>query len=257
MRMIRVFAAWLTAAVTMSASVSGLWHVAYDVAKMGELGAVAIVAGFDVTAVIAGLRVVERPKDVGGWIMLVALAAVSASAQIAASDPTLEWWRLLHGAPSVVSIWTLHGAVGEGRSEKTAAAAKKPTARKSPKVDSRDTHPVAPEVTSSQAPRTAPESPQSAASQVGAGDLETVARRVGGDLGVTRESSDDVLVKLVTRAASEGGVTLADLGVPRVRKACAAAGCGIGADRAKRVLSQARERPPIHAVPSLDVKTGS
>lgn len=130
MRAIRIVAAWLTAAVTMTASVTGLWHVAYDVAEMGELGAVAIVAGFDVTAVIAGLRVVERPKDIGGWVMLVALAALSAAAQIAASDPHLGWWRLLHGAPSVVSIWTLHGAVGEGQAGK---AREEPPAKPKPK----------------------------------------------------------------------------------------------------------------------------
>lgn len=133
MRTIRIVAAWLIAAVTMTASVTGLWHVAHDVAKMGELGAVAIVAGFDVTAVLAGLRVVERPKEVGGWFMLVVLATVSAAAQIAATDSDLGWWRLLHGAPSVVSIWTLHGAVGEGRSKKAQADAKRePPAKPKP-----------------------------------------------------------------------------------------------------------------------------
>jgi hypothetical protein len=117
MRTARIVLAWAVAAVTMVASVTGLWHVASDVAQMGVLGSVAIVAGFDVTAIIAGMRVVEHPRRWSAWALLAAMAAASAAAQIVAAPETLGWWRLLHGAPPVAAIWTLHGAVAEGRTE--------------------------------------------------------------------------------------------------------------------------------------------
>lgn len=113
MRAARVVLAWAVAAITLASSVTGLWHVAHDVAKMGELGAAAIVAGFDVTAIIAGMRVVEDARRWSAWGLLAAVAAASAAAQIVAAPVELEWWRLLHGASPVIAIWTLHGAVGE------------------------------------------------------------------------------------------------------------------------------------------------
>lgn len=133
MRVVRVAAAWLIAGVTLAASVTGLWHVTYDVAKMGVLGSVAIVAGFDVTALLVGLRIAEHPRAVKRWLGLIALAALSAAAQIAASDESLGLWRLLHGAPSVVALWTLHGAVGETQPAET----KKPEEAKKPEGSKR------------------------------------------------------------------------------------------------------------------------
>ncbi|HKO83937.1 MAG TPA: hypothetical protein VJ140_05100 [Actinomycetota bacterium] len=113
MKVLRIAAAWVVAVLSMAASVKGLWHVSFDLMKMEVLGSVAIVAAFDVTAIIAGMRVVEDPRKVTAWVLLCSMAAASATAQILAAPIELEWWRLGHGVPPLASIWTLHGAVGE------------------------------------------------------------------------------------------------------------------------------------------------
>lgn len=111
MRWARIVGAWLVAAIAMAASVTGLWHMAEVKAEMTYLAAGAVVAGFDVTAVLAGLRVAERPKEFGAWALLITLATASAACQILAAPEHLGWWRLAHGIPPVAAIWTLHGAV--------------------------------------------------------------------------------------------------------------------------------------------------
>lgn len=130
MRRLRVALAWIVAGIVLSASVTGLWHVATEKAAMAPLAAASVVAAFDVTAIIVGLRVVEQPRRWSAWGMLIAMAALSATAQIMAAPTTLEWWRMLHGAPAVAAIWTLHGAVSEGHEEKPAKT--KPKAKTKP-----------------------------------------------------------------------------------------------------------------------------
>lgn len=178
MKVVRIVLAWISAVVSMVASVTGLWHVAYEVAEMPLLAAGAVVAGFDVSAVTAGLKVVERPKHVPSWVLLGGLAAVSAGAQILASPDHLGWWRLLHGAPPVTAIWTLHGAVADGKPEG------KKSARSSAKdKDKKDKDRVARSVAGAASTPVAPPSPpgqEARGDEIGmAPPVDLAARRKG------------------------------------------------------------------------------
>lgn len=138
---VRVLASVLCA-LTLAGSVYGLWHVCIDLAKMPDLIAVAVIAGFDGSALVFGLKVAQNPKEAGAWAGVVLCAALSSVAQILAAPPEAGPWRLLHGAPAVTAIWTLHNAVKQDEPSK-----KKPKPKKTPKDRSAGNEAGAPSVT--------------------------------------------------------------------------------------------------------------
>lgn len=137
MKTFRVLAAWVVALLAMAASVRGLWHVASFTMKMDDLGAVAIVAMFDISALVTGMRVVENPRRWSAWAGLAALASASAAAQILAASPELGYWRFGHGLLPLGAVWSLHGAVGEHVTEIGKKPAKKRTDKKTTMVQGR------------------------------------------------------------------------------------------------------------------------
>lgn len=248
------------------------------------LGTLAFVACVDGLAIAMTVQVHDHDRGIDPWplAVLVAVTAFSAVLQcIATPDPLpgfeADAWkiRVAHTVPApfaAVAAAMFFRLIGVARrraeaeaaeraeAERAAAEAEERKAARRSRVTSPPPPPAAPEVTSDQvAPAAAevtPGSPESPAASPEGDDLEGIAAAAGRSLGITRESTDTDLAEVTSQVAQDVGVTLADLGVPRVRRICKAAGCGVGAPRAKTVLALARDTaedtpPPVRltAVP--------
>ena len=117
-RRIGQWVAYVVCSLTLAGSAYGLWHVCIDKAKMPVLIAVAVMAAFDGSALVFGLKVAEHPKAGAAWAGVVLCAALSAVAQVLAADPSAHDWRYLHGAPAIAAIWSLHNAVKDEKPTK-------------------------------------------------------------------------------------------------------------------------------------------
>lgn len=105
-------------ALALASSVYGLWHVSIELAKMPIVVALGVVAVFDGSALVFGLKVAVNPKATAAWVGVISTAALSATAQVLAAPVAAEWWRLLHGAPAMGAIWALHNAVKDEKPTK-------------------------------------------------------------------------------------------------------------------------------------------